>query len=217
MITLYGTLRSRATRIVWTAEELGIPYRREKVIFAASLADPLAADAPLNTASPAFLRVNPMGQLPAMEDDGLCMGESQAICYYMARKAGGPLGPASLIEEGDILKWAFLAATTVESAAGEILYTYMDGNADKPEGQARIAAAITKLSRPFGRMNTHLAKTDWLVGGRFTVADIAMAETVRYATNAPGILDAYPALKAWYERCHARPAFQRMWAMRDAE
>ena len=217
MITLYGTLRSRATRIVWTAEELGIPYRREKVVFAGSLADPLAADAPLNTASRAFLRVNPMGQLPAMVDDGLCMGESQAICYYMARKAGGPLGPASLIEEGDILKWMFLAATTVESAAGEILYTYMDGKADQPEGQTRIGAAITKLARPFGLMNTHLATTDWLVGGRFTVADIALAEIVRYATNAPGILDAYPSLKAWYERCQARPAFQRMWAMREAE
>lgn len=217
MITLYGTLRSRTTRVVWAAEELGIPYRREKVVFAASLPDPLAADAPLNTASPAFLAVNPMGQLPAMRDGDLCIGESVAICLYMARKAGGPVGPTSLAEEGEILQWALLSASVIEASAVEILYTGMQGKAGTAEGAAIIAAATEKLQRPFRRIDDHLAGTDWLVAGRFTVADVILEETVRYAANAPAVFDGFPRLKAWFDRCQARPAFQAMWAARGAE
>lgn len=217
MITLYGTLRSRATRVVWTAEEIGQPYRREKVAFAASLPDPLAEDAPLNTASAAFRRINPMGQMPAMEDDGLCLSESVAICLYMARKAGAPVGPSDLAEEGTILQWAFLAASVIEPPAVEILYAFMQGRAETAEGQAVISAAVTRLQRPLQRLEEHLAGTDWLVGGRFTVADIVMEETLRYAAAAPGLFDAFPRLKAWFDRCQARPAFQKMWEMRNGE
>lgn len=217
MITLYGTLRSRTTRVVWTAEEIGQPYRRERVAFAASLPDPLAADAPLNTASAAFRRINPMGQMPAMEDDGFCLSESVAICLYMARKAGAPIGPADLAEEGSILQWAFLAASVIEAPAIEILYTGMQGKADTADGQAVIAAAVARLQRPLQRIEDHLAGTDWLVGGRFTVADIVMEETLRYAAVAPGLFDAFPRLKDWFDRCQARPAFQKMWEMRNHE
>ncbi|MCC0076697.1 MAG: glutathione S-transferase family protein [Rhodobacter sp.] len=217
MLTVYGTLRSRTTRVVWTLEELGLPYTREKVVFAASLGDPKAADAPLNTASEAFLCVNPMGQLPALKDGDLCLAESAAICFYVARKAGGPVAPASPAEDAEMLQWAFLAASGVEPGAIEVLYTYMQGQADTEAGRARIAAGLERLARPFARIEAHLAGHDWLVGDRFTVADILMAETVRYVTVAPGALDAWPVLKAWLARCHARPAFQRMWAMRDTE
>jgi len=217
MITLYGTLRSRTTRVVWAAEELGLPYRREKVVFAASLPDPLAVDAPLNTASPAFLAINPMGQLPALQDGDLCIGESVAICLYLARKAGGPVGPQTLAEEGEILQWALLAASVVEPPAVEILYAFMQNRAETDEGAAVISAATVKLQRPFQRIEDHLAGTDWLVGGRFTVADVIMEETLRYAAAASGVFAAFPRLKAWFDRCQARPAFQAMWAARSAE
>jgi len=217
MLTVYGTLRSRTTRVVWTLEELGLPYAREKVVIAAAADDPRAVDVPLNTASEAFLCVNPMGQLPALRDGDLCLAESGAICFYVARKAGGPVAPASLAEDAEMLQWAFLAATGVEPGAIEVLYTYMQGQAETEAGKARIAAGLQRLARPFARIEAHLSAHDWLVGDRFTVADILMAETVRYVTLAPGALDAWPALKGWLDRCHARPAFQRMWAMRDAD
>jgi glutathione S-transferase len=217
MITLYGTLRSRATRVIWAAEETGLPYTREKVAFAASLPDPLAADAPMNTASKAFLAINPMGQLPAMKDGDLCMGESLAICLYLARKAGAPVGPATLAEEGEILQWAMFAASVIEPPAVEILYANMQGKVGTPEGDGIVSGALAKLQRPLARLESHLAGTDWLVAGRFTVADILMEETLRYATVIPGVLDAFPRTKAWFDTCRARPAYQKMWAMRDAE
>lgn len=217
MITIYGTLRSRATRVIWTAEEIGHPYQRQIVAFAAALADPHAADAPMNTASPAFLAINPMGQLPAISDGDLHMGESLAICLYMARKAGAPIGPATLAEEGQILQWAMMAGSVFEPPAVDILYAFLQGRAATDEGQATIAKALATLQRPLHRLEDHLAAQDWLVAGRFTVADVLVEETLRYAANAPGVFDAFPHVKAWFDRCQARPAFQRMWAMRNAE
>jgi glutathione S-transferase len=62
-----------------------------------------------------------------------------------------------------------------------------------------------------------LAKTGWLVGGRFTVADINVAEIVRYAQPAPELFEAAPKVKAWLATCHARPAFKKMMDVRVKE
>lgn len=70
---------------------------------------------------------------------------------------------------------------------------------------------------PLARLQLHLAPQEWLVGGRFTVVDINTAECLRYAQGHPSLLGEFPAVKAWLERCQARPAFQAMWAARLAE
>ena len=65
--------------------------------------------------------------------------------------------------------------------------------------------------------STDLAAHDWLVGDRFTAADINVAEVVRYAQSHPTLLGEFPPVKAWLERCQSRPAFQTMWQARAAE
>ncbi|MDE8342756.1 MAG: glutathione binding-like protein, partial [Acidocella sp.] len=62
-----------------------------------------------------------------------------------------------------------------------------------------------------------LAKTGFLVGGRFTVADINVSEVVRYAMAAEELFEAAPAVRAWLQACHARPAFKQMMTEREAE
>lgn len=84
MLTIYGVYRSRASRNYWMAGELGLPFRSVPVVQARRVADPLAADAPLNTKSPGFLAINPMGLIPAIEDDGLVLTESLANNLYLA-------------------------------------------------------------------------------------------------------------------------------------
>jgi glutathione S-transferase len=100
MLTIYGVHRSRASRAIWLAKEIGLDYRQVPVIQAYRLADPAAAGAPLNTRSPAFLAVNPNGRIPAIEDDGLVLHESLAINLYLAKRHGGALGPADAAEDG---------------------------------------------------------------------------------------------------------------------
>lgn len=217
MLTIYGVYRSRATRPLWLLGEIGLPFRHVPVIQSYRLADATAPDAPLNTASPDYLAVNPLGQIPAMEEDGLVLTESLAITFYLARKHGGDLGPRDLTEEALMLQWALLAVSAIEVSAIEILYAVAKGDAASEAEKAGIEAAAVKLRRPLARIEAHLAQAAWLVGGRFTVADICLAECLRYAQGHPTLLAEFPATKGWLETCQARPAFGAMWAARMDE
>lgn len=215
MLTIYGVYRSRASRNYWLAGELDIPFKQVPVIQAYRLSDPHAADAPLHTRTEQFLKINPNGHIPSMTDDGLALHESLAINLYLAKKHGGPLGPANLAEDGLMSMWSLWAANEVETAALQIL-THRAG---KPElRDPKLAqAAIDALRAPFAVLDKALAPSGFLVGGRFTVADINVAEVVRYAMAAPELFAAAPRVKAWLEACHGRPAFKAMMAKREAE
>lgn len=216
MLTIYGVYRSRATRNIWLADELGIPFKHVPVIQANRLADPTAPDAPLNTRSPAFLAINPNGHIPSVDDDGLVLHESLGINLYLAKKHGGPLAPANIAEDGLMTTWTLWSATEIEPHSIQVLYHRVA----KPvaERDPRIAdAAVAALRAPFAVLDKALAATGHPVGGRFTVADINIAETVRYAAAAPELFEQAPNVKKWLAACHARPAFKAMMAKRDAE
>lgn len=217
MITLYGVYRSRASRPLWLLAETGTPFTHVPVIQAYRLPADGTRDDQLNTASPAYLRVNPQGQIPALQEDELVLTESLAITLYLARRHGGPLGPSDDAELALMQQWALFAATAVETPALEILYAQEAGAENSPEGRAGIAVSAEKLRRPLRRLDSHLAEAGWMVGGRFTVADINMAECLRYAQGHAALLGEFPNLREWLETCQARPAFQAMWQKRLAE
>lgn len=216
MLTLYGVHRSRASRNIWLAGEIGLPFHQVPVIQAYRLADPDAADAPLHTRSPAFLAINPNGRIPSIDDDGLLLHESLAINLYLARRYGGALGPADPAEDGLMGMWSLWAATEVEPHSIQVLYNL----AAKPPAErdaALAAASVEALRAPFAVLDEALAVTGFAVGGRFTVADINLSEVVRYAMPAPELFEPYPALSAWLRACHDRPAFRAMMEARDLE
>ena len=217
MATLYGVCRSRASRAIWLAGELGITLDEVPVIQAYRLADPAAPDAPMNTRSPGFLALSPAGAIPVLKDGDLVLSESLAINHYLARKHGGPVAPADAAETALTEQWAFYAATAIEPHALAILYVFAQGRAETEEGRAELATHAEALARPLAVLEAHLAGHGHMVGGRFTVADIDVAEIVRYAQPHPTLLAGYPAVTAWLKACQARPAFQAMWARRNAE
>lgn len=217
MITLYGVFRSRASRPIWLLYELDLPFTHVPVIQAYRLAKASAPDAPLNTTSPAFLQVNPLGQIPAYVEGDLTLTESLAITNHIARTRGGALGPQTPAEHALIDQWTLLAVTAIEGPALEILNVTGAGGDKTPEGQATIAICAEKLRRPLARLQAHLAMHPWLVGDRFTVADLNTAECLRYAQGHPTLLGEFPAVKAWLEKCQSRPGFKKMWGARMAE
>ena len=216
MLTIYGVYRSRASRNIWLAHELGLPFKHVPVIQHYRLPDPKTADAPLHTRSPAFLKVNPNGHIPSIEDDGLVLHESLAINLYLAKKHGGPLAPATVAEDGEMSMWSLWAATEVEPQSINVLY-HRIGNPWGPNDAKIADAAVAALERPFRVLDRALAKNGWLVGGRFTVADINVAEILRYAQAAPELFDEAPQVKAWLAVCQARAAFRKMWDARAKE
>ena len=215
MLTSYGVYRSRASRNIWLANELGSPFKHVPIMQRYRLPDPPPAGV-VHTKSPEFLKVNPNGHIPSIDDDGLVLHESLAINLYLAKKHGGPLAPADVAEDGEMGMWSLWAATEVEPHALNVLYNRVvsrSGPMDAKVGDAAVEA----LKAPFAVLDRTLAKNGWLVGGRFTVADINAVEIVRYAQAAPELFDANPRVKAWLAACQARPAFRKMWEAREKE
>jgi glutathione S-transferase len=216
MITIHGVLRSRASRNVWLLFEAGQAFRRTGVIQAYRLANPDAPDAPLHTRHPDFLRINPNGHVPTMVDGELVLHESLAINLYLAKKYGGDLGPRDLAEDGLMAMWALWAAAEAEPHTINILY-HRVGKPPEEREESVAQAAIAALRGPFAALDAALAGKDWLVGNRFTVADINVAEVIRYAMPAAELFAAAPNVQRWLAACHARPAFKRMMAEREQE
>lgn len=194
MLTLYGAMASRAHRVVWMLKELALPFAHVPTHFMDG-----------STRRPEFLAINPNGRVPVIDDDGFVVFESLAINLYLARKHGGPLAPAGLQEEALATQWSFWVATEVEkpllfASANRALFK----PAERDEEQA--AMAIAKLDRPFKVLDAELARRPWLLGERFTVADLNVATVMDLAPQCGIALDAWPHLQAWHHRCLDRPA-----------
>jgi len=214
-LKIYGVLRSRASRPVWMAKELGIAYEHVPVIQNYRLQNAAAADGLLNTQSPTFLAVNPNGLVPTIDDDGFVLNESLAITLYLARKHGGPLAPRDVREEGLMTMWSLWAATECEMPA---LRTMQNGPSVKARDPAIYDAGVGALKPKFAVLDKALGEGGGhLVGGRFTAADLHVAEIIRYTQAAPELFADAPAVQSWITACQARPAFVEMMTERNKE
>jgi glutathione S-transferase len=210
MLRIYGTARSRAARTLWMAEELGIPYELVAVDYRAH-----------ETRTPDFLAVNPNGHVPAIDDDGLRLNESMAINLYLARRhSGSPLAPDGIAEEGQCLSWSFWAVTELESPALTVL---VQGQALPPERRdaQKLARALGALRPPLAVLEKKLARAGakspaYLLGDRFTVADLNVASVLAWVRAAPDLLAEFPSAAAWLDLCLGRDAYRRIEAMRRA-
>jgi glutathione S-transferase len=112
--------------------------------------------------------------------------------------------------------WTAWALTEVEPQSIQVLYHRVAKPA--AERDPKIAdAAVAALKAPFAVLDKALADSGYVVGGRFTVADINLAECVRYAQAAPELFEPNPNVKAWLAKVQSRPAFKAMMAKRDLE
>lgn len=204
-LRIYGIAASRAIRALWMAEELGIPYEHVPIHYRD---DP---DGPLGKNNPDFRRANPLGRVPAIDDDGFALWESMAINLYLARKHDKGFWPATVEGEGLAYQWSFFAVTEIDPGVGEWASHSFVLPEDKRE-PARAAAALERLQRPLEVVDAALAKRPFLAGDAFTVADLNLAAAMFRARRMDHA--ARPNLARWLADCFARPAARRAWAMR---
>jgi glutathione S-transferase len=149
-----------------------------------------------------YLARNPAGRTPLLETgEGSAIPESGAILLYLAE--GTPLLPDDRIERAHVHAWMFFEQNLLEPNVGTARFWRLTGRADeRPEAFARHleagAAALSALERG-------LAARDFLVGGRYTVADCALYAYTRVAHEAGYDMATYPAIAAWLERVAATP------------
>lgn len=192
------------------AEELGIPYELVAIDYLTR-----------QTRTPEFLAINPNGHVPAVDDDGLRLHESMAINLYLARRHDeSPLAPRDLAEEGRCLSWSFWAVTEIEGPALTVLVQASGLPAERRDPQ-KLARATGALRPPLAVLEKTLAGGEgaagpsYLLGDRFTVADLNVASVLAWVRAAPGLLEEFPAVVQWLDRCLGREAYLRIRAMRE--
>lgn len=202
MITLYAfgprvhpgmKGKGRDLRAQWALEETGLDYQIHEVDFLVGELD-----------SPAYRRLSPFGQVPAIDDEGFVIAESAAVVLYLAEKAGS-LIPADFLGRMRVTQWCFAALATVERPVWEI---QMIDAFHKGESAGRRTALVKEARHRFDDLERRLEGRAWLADDDFTVADILLATVLR-GIRKTDLLSSYPGLKAYHERATMRPAWQR--------
>ena len=196
MITVHHLNNSRSQRILWLLEELGTPY---EIKF-------YQRDAVTNLAPPELKALTGLGKSPVLTDGDLTISESGAIVDYLIRTYGkGALAPAPGTQAHEAyLEWLHYAEGSAMLPLMINLYTMRLGEAAAPL-KDRIDSEI---DNHLGYIDRALAGRDFIVGDALTGADVQLS-FVGEVGRAFGRLEKFPAIAAWVERLHARPAFKR--------
>jgi glutathione S-transferase len=197
MIKLYGVPRSRTMRPLWMLEELGVPYENVKVSFVGE------------TRKPEFLRLNPNGHIPVLQDGDVVLWESMAINLYLARKYGKGLWPKTPEDEGRAFQWSLWSMTELEAPVLTALMHRMILPENQREPKKAAEAAET-FKQPLGVLDGALAGKEYLAGNAFTVADLNVASLMSWASLAGLGLGGTRNVEGWLGRCTSRPAFARV-------
>lgn len=190
---LYEFGPTRSIRVRWTLQELGVPFE-------ATTVNMLAGE----HKSPAFLKINPAGKLPALVDGDLMLTESIAICLYLAEKYPEKgLIPTDLAQRAELYRWLLFAATELEQPLWRIA-RHTNVYPEEKRLSAEVALAREDFKPMAAVLEEHLKGRQFVMGKSVTVADFALAYTLDWA-NEIHLLDGFPQTKAYMERMYARP------------
>ncbi len=200
-LKVYGVPQSRAARTLWMVEECGVPYEHVATHFAK------------DTKSDAFKAINPNSRVPVIDDDGVIVWESMAINLYLAKKYGGDLAPKNLSEDAHATQWSFWVMTEIEKPLLSALFA-RTGMMGMTKDEAQAQKYFDEIRKPLDVLNAHLAKNEYVLGSRFTVADLNVACVLNWASAARFSLSDWPKVEAWLGKCAARPAAQKARSIR---
>lgn len=192
MLKLYDYLPSgNGYKVRLLLHQLGLAFQRVEL-------DILRGE----TRTPEFLRLNPNGRIPVLQlDDGTCLAESNAIQWYLAE--GTPLVPEGRLERARVLQWMFFEQYSHEPYIAVLRFWTHAGRlaekaAEVPERRQRGLDALAVMER-------HLAGHEWLVGARYSIADISLYAYTHVAHEGGFDLTPFPAVRRWLEAVRAQP------------
>ena len=184
MLKLYGGVVSRATIVQWYLEELQVPYEFVQLDLKAG-----------EHQQPEFLAINPMGKVPAIEDEGCKLWESGAILLYLTQKYGKM--PSALEQQAEIYQWVLFANSTLSSG----LFN-----------ESSRAKETPQLLKP---LSERLQQQPYMMGTEFSVVDVAVGSILGYLQMMIKLdYSPYPGVMSYVQRMTSRPAFQKVMAGR---
>ena len=192
---LYWCPQTRSFRALWMLEEAGRPYERVLVDIRKG-----------GQNDPEFRAVNPMGKVPALADGEAKVAESAAICAYVAERCPeAKLAPAlGDPARGRYLHWLFFAAGCIEPAFTQKITKFA-----LPESTAGWGS----FDRVVDVLEKAVAAGPWLLGDRFSAADVMIGADINFGMGLLKVLPPRPSFLAYVARCAERPAFKRATAI----
>ena len=190
MYTVLGSTKNRTLRVIWTLEELGLPYDQVKG----------------NPGSAEVKALNPSGKVPALVVDGEALPDSVAIMSFLSDRHNALTFPAGSIER---LRMDWHIHFLIEEFDGLLWVAAKNTFVNPPEHRASDVKPVLKweFERSLQRLEDRL-QGPFLMGEHFTIADILAVHCLNWAYTAK-FPDATPVLKDYAKRCRARPAYQR--------
>lgn len=155
---------------------------------------------------PEFLALSPLGKVPAIDDNGVILADSNAICVYLIKTYGDDYNwlPESTLEAAEVQRWLSIAA-------GEIAYGPCAVRLVKVFGVDLDYEAAKGITRQlFAMMELHLENNQYLVANAMSLADVAAYTYVAHAPEGGVSLEPYTAIRSWIERVEAQPRFVPM-------
>lgn len=198
MLKIWGRINSvNVKKALWAAEELGLKYER--------------IDAGMQygvNKTPEYLKVNPTGLVPTIDDDGFTLWESHTIVRYLAAKHGaGTLWPTDPKLRADAERWMDWAFT-FQSAMRNVFWGLIRTPPEKRDLKA-IEEGRKKSAELLAIPESVLSEKPYIAGASFTMGDIPLGCEVQRWMRVPMARPVFPNVQAWFERLGERPAFKK--------
>lgn len=196
MLKIWGRMSSiNVKKVVWTAQELGLDFQRTEAggLFGV-------------VKTPEYMQLNPNSLVPMIEDEGFVLWESNVIVRYLcARHSAGEMYPTDLRERFDAERWMDWQQTTLNPASRPG-FVQLIRTAPEQRDAALVADSHAAVEALMAMLDAHLAQRSFMVGERFTVADIPLACEVHRWFGLPQSRQSRPHIERWYDSLCARQA-----------
>ena len=196
MLKIWGRMSSiNVKKVVWTAQELALDFQRTEAggLFGV-------------VRTPDYMALNPNSLVPVIEDDDYVLWESNVIVRYLcAKHSPGELYPTDLHERFDAERWMDWQQTTLNPASRPGFWQLIRTPPEQ-RNDALIAESNAAVEALMATLDAHLAQHHFMVGDRFTVADIPLACEVHRWFGLPQARQSRPHIERWYGSICARQA-----------
>jgi glutathione S-transferase len=199
MLRIWGRTNSvNVKKALWAIEELGLKYERIDAGMQFGI---------VNT--PEYRKMNPMGLIPTIDDDGFVLWESHSIVRYLAAKHGAgtlwPTDPRTRAIANQWMDWAFSFQAAMRAVFWGLIRT-----PPEKRNAAEIEEGRTKSAALAGILDAALAGRQYVAGDAFTMGDIPIGCEVQRWMRVPVERPKHPNLEAWFARLCARPAYKKI-------
>ncbi|BBM81820.1 glutathione S-transferase family protein [Candidatus Uabimicrobium amorphum] len=195
-IYFFGPM-DRSGRVRWLLAEMGVAYEDHRLDYQKQ-----------EHKSEEYLKINPLGAIPAIEEDGKVLTESGAICVYLADKyQDKQLAPAlDSPHRGKFMQWMFMIPASIEPILND---GFKSSQLPEDERNKAFAQIVEKFNPVLDMISDHLGEQDYFIDNKFSAVDVMLASTLNWANNFKLIQDR-PNVESYLARMKDREAAQKV-------